>query len=100
VIGNLRMPRSSMISNGTVPEKPGFVATQLKQSDTGGLSIAAARWPSVLLGILTAVAAMSGPPSPQELSKRFRELSSQSGKLRRFPAEIMFRHVKRNFGSS
>jgi hypothetical protein len=66
----------------------------------GGFSIAAARWPSVSLGILTAVAAMSGPPSPGELSKRFRELSSQSDKLRRSPAGIMFRHIKRNFGFS
>jgi len=44
-------------------------------------------WPS--LSILAAVGAMTGAPNPQDLWKRFRELSSQSDKLRRSPAGII-----------
>lgn len=65
-----------------------------------GLSVAASVVHSTPLGFLAAISAAAGTTAPSELWKQFREYSAQSNKLRRSPAGIMFRHLKRNFGFS
>jgi len=67
----------------------------------GGLSIAAAAIPNVrLLALLGAGGTVFGASKPEELIARHRELNAESGRLKRSPTGIMFRHLKKNFGFS
>lgn len=67
---------------------------------SGGLSIAAPIAQSVFLAFLASAAALSGPPSPADLWRKFREIQTRSDDLHRSPAGIMFRHLKGKFGFS
>ena len=65
----------------------------------GGVSLAAALAHNVGLAVLAAVApSIVGTPSIPDLQKRWQDLQSQSKKLKRSPAAILFRHLGHKFG--
>jgi hypothetical protein len=67
----------------------------------GGISVAAALAHNVGLAALAAgVPSIIGAPSMLDLRKKWKELRSQSQKLQRSPAAVLFRHLGRKFGFS
>jgi hypothetical protein len=64
----------------------------------GALSIAASVVHSVPIAFLAAASTMSGSLRPEELRQRYASLKAEAARLRRSPAGMMFRKLKKNFG--
>ena len=64
----------------------------------GSISIASSFIHSTLLGFLLSALPLVGGPSPTDLWNQYKELNAKSDQLRRSPAGIMFRHLRKNFG--
>jgi phage-related protein len=63
----------------------------------GGFSIAAVLSDHKWLDVLGAVGAVLGTSKIEELLTKHREFNAESGRLKRSPTGIMFRHIRKNF---